>query len=96
MGAGLLAIPLLLMLFGGLSSPVPILVCLPAGLGLIMWESVKETTARLGIFYFGCRTSDNLCWNGNKHNPARCNWWYSNCHRRILLGGLERVNLGEK
>ncbi len=40
------------MLFGGLSSPVPVLVCLPLGLGLIMWGSAKETTARLGIFIF--------------------------------------------
>ncbi|WP_447984126.1 hypothetical protein [Nitrospira sp. Nam74] len=51
-GVGLLAIPLLLMLFGGLSSPVPVLVCLPVGLGLLMWGSAKEPTARLGICIF--------------------------------------------
>lgn len=48
----LLTIPLLLMVFGGLSSPVPMLACLPVGLGLIMWGSAKETRAKTGIFIF--------------------------------------------
>ena len=51
-GVVLLTIPLLLMFFGGLSSPVPMLVCLPVGLGLIMWGSAKETRAKTGIFIF--------------------------------------------
>lgn len=51
-GVALLAIPLLLMFFGGLSSPVPMLICLPVGLGLIMWGSAKEITGKTGIFIF--------------------------------------------
>ena len=51
-GVALLAIPLMLTFLGGLSSPVPILVCLPIGLGLIMWVSAKETAAKLSIVIF--------------------------------------------
>ena len=51
-GVALLGIPLLFMLFGQVSSPVPLLVCLPIGLGLIMWGSAEERAAKIGVITF--------------------------------------------
>jgi hypothetical protein len=51
-GMVILGVPLFLMLIGAFKSPELVLVCLPIGLGLIMWAGIKERNVKIAVITF--------------------------------------------